>query len=151
MIRAPARRSPERQRGTTLLVVLVMLVTITLLGIASIRISGSNMQIVGNMQARRFIENVGLQAVEQVLNSAVPFNSPTSAISVTVPAGVNAPTVSARRCTYSAAATGYSAVAAISPEDNFWEFDVLVTDSLTGARTRMTQGVKIRQLSGSCT
>jgi hypothetical protein len=41
-------------------------------------------------------------------------------------------------------------VSAIAPEDNHWEFDITVTDSFTGARAKMVQGVKIRQLAGSC-
>ena len=139
----------KRQQGATLLVVLVMLVVITLLGIASIRISGSNLLVVGNMQSRKFVENYGLQAIEQVLNSIAPFNAPTSPVAVTAPAGLTV-TVSNRTCTFSAPAPGTSAVSAIAPEDNNWEFSVTVTDSFTGARTSMVQGVKIRQLAGAC-
>ena len=139
----------KRQQGATLLVVLVMLVVITLLGIASIRISGSNLLVVGNMQSRKFVENYGLQAIEQVMNSIAPFNAPTSAVAVTVPAGLTV-SVSNRTCTFSAPAPGTSAVSTIAPEDNNWEFSVTVTDSFTGARTSMVQGVKIRQLAGAC-
>jgi Tfp pilus assembly protein PilX len=137
------------QQGATLLVVLVMLVVITLLGIASIRISGSNLLVVGNMQSRKFVENYGLQAIEQVLNSIAPFNAPTSAVAVAAPAGLTV-SVSNRTCTFSAPAPGTSAVSTIAPEDNNWEFSVTVTDSFTGARTSMVQGVKIRQLAGAC-
>ncbi|MDA0225215.1 MAG: hypothetical protein O2975_03775 [Proteobacteria bacterium] len=143
------RRTLRPQRGVTLLVVLVMLVVITLLGIASIRMSGSSMLIVGNMQARKFVEGFGLQAIEQVMNSSAPFSSPTAAQAFTAPAGI-AVAIGNRSCVHSAAATGYSLTAALSPEDNNWEFQVDVTDSFTGARTRMVQGVRIRQLSGSC-
>ncbi len=139
----------KRQQGATLLVVLVMLVVITLLGIASIRISGSNLLVVGNMQSRKFVENYGLQAIEQVLNSIAPFNAPTSAVAVAAPAGLTV-SVSNRTCTFSAPAPGTSAVSTIAPEDNNWEFSVTVTDSFTGARTSMVQGVKIRQLAGAC-
>jgi len=139
----------KRQQGATLLVVLVMLVVITLLGIASIRISGSNLLVVGNMQSRKFVENYGLQAIEQVLNSIAPFNAPTSAVAVAAPAGLTV-SVSNRTCTFSAPAPGTSAVSTIAPEDNNWEFSVSVTDSFTGARTTMVQGVKIRQLAGAC-
>jgi len=139
----------KRQQGATLLVVLVMLVVITLLGIASIRISGSNLLVVGNMQSRKFVENYALQAIEQVMNSIAPFNAPTSPVAVTAPAGLTV-TVSNRTCTFSAPAPGTSAVSAIAPEDNNWEFSVSVTDSFTGARTTMVQGVKIRQLAGAC-
>jgi len=137
------------QRGATLLVVLVMLVVLTLLGIASIRMSSTSMLIVGNMQARRFVENQAQLAVEEVLNSIDAFNNPTSTPAVTAPAGLTV-NVGDRICVFSSPAAGYSAVATISPEDNIWEFDVRVTDSFTGAKTRMVQGTKIRQLSGAC-
>ena len=152
----------SRQSGTTLLVVLIMLVVITLLGIASIRISGSSMMVVGNMQARKYAEHWTLQAIEQTVNSITPFNTPaiqivsTTTLSGTdpfkiyaVPNGVNI-TVGARTCLFSAPATGYSAVSTIAPEDNLWEFRVTVLDDFTKASAAMVQGVKIRQLAGSC-
>ena len=52
--------------------------------------------------------------------------------------------------TVSAPATGYSAVSTIAPEDNLWEFRVTVLDDFTKANAAMVQGVKIRQLAGSC-
>ncbi|MGH6770647.1 MAG: PilX N-terminal domain-containing pilus assembly protein [Xanthobacteraceae bacterium] len=137
------------QKGATLFVVLVMLVVVTLLAIASIRMSGTSLLIVGNMQARRFVESNAQLAVEEVLNSIVPFNNPTVLVTVTAPAGLDVD-VGDRVCVQTSAAAGYSAVATISPEDNIWEFDVTVADSFTGARTRMVQGTKIRQLSGAC-
>ena len=157
----------KRQRGTTLLVVLVMLVVLTLLGVAGMRMSTSSLQIVGNMQARKFAENVALQALEDVMNSIAPFNSPAGpvtlrsggttvtanagvAVSLPSPAGIQV-TVSSRTCLFSAPASGYSAVSAIAPEDNLWEFSVTVNDSFTGATATMGQGTKIRQLFGSCT
>ena len=139
------------QQGTTLLVVLVMLVAITLLGIAGIRISGSSLMIVGNLQARKYTENIALQAIEQTMSTITPFNSPTIAVTPTPPSGLITITVSNRTCMFSAPANGYSAVAPLVPEDNIWDFTVTVTDSLTGARTVMTQGAKIRQLAGYCT
>ena len=60
------------ERGATLLIVLVMLVVITLLAIAGMRMSNSSLQVVGNMQARKFAENVASQGVEDVLNSIGP-------------------------------------------------------------------------------
>lgn len=139
----------SRQKGAVLLVVLVMLVVITLLGLASIRMSSTSLLIVGNMQARRFAENQAQVAVEQVLSSIGPFNSPTALVTVPAPAGLTI-NVGNRICVQTAPAAGYSAVQPISPEDNTWEFDVTVTDSFTGARARMGQGTRIRQLSGAC-
>lgn len=151
-----------RQSGTTLVIVLIMLVVITLLGVASMRISNSSLQVVGNMQARKFVENWSFQAIEQAMNSIVPYNTPgtplTSSTTASgtdpfviygVPNGVSI-TVGPRTCLFSAAAAGYSAVSTIAPEDNLWEFRVTVTDNFTKATTAMTQGVRIRQLTGSC-
>jgi hypothetical protein len=145
----------RRQEGTTLLVTLVMLVVITLLGIAAIRMSSSSLLIVGNMQAKRYVEDWGLQAIEQVLNSIAPFNSPAAPVQVTKPDGSALPagveiTVSDRTCLFAAPAAGYSAVFSLAPEDNVWEFQVTVNDSFTGARSTMVQGARIRQLAGAC-
>lgn len=165
-----------RQRGTTLVVVLVMLVVLTLLAVAGMRMSTSSLQIVGNMQARKFVDNIASQAVEDVMNSIAPFNAPNGPVTlrsggttVTVnttplltaptaatfvslpsPAGVKV-AVYARNCLASSPASGYSAVQPIVPEDNLWEFSVFVKDDFTQATTSMVQGAKIRQLAGSCT
>ena len=167
-----------RQRGTTLVVVLVMLVVLTLLAVAGMRMSNSSLQIVGNMQARRFVENVASQTIEDVMNSIAPFNSPTANVtlrtggttvsaqttlvvpppgiqpapiytSLPSPAGIKV-AVYQRVCLFSVPAAGYSAVQPIVPEDNLWEFKVVVVDDFTQANTTMVQGAKIRQLAFSC-
>lgn len=154
------RNPPRRQRGITLMVVLVMLVVLTLFGIAGINVSTSNLQVVGNMQARKSNEAVALQLVETALASIANFNTPTAAVAFICPAGYNcanlpageiAPMVNpSRRCLFSAPAAGYSAVQPIVPEDTNWELRVRIDDMISGATTTMTQGVQIRMLSGSC-
>jgi Tfp pilus assembly protein PilX len=150
-----------RQSGATLVIVLIMLVVVTLLGVASMRISNSSLQVVGNMQARKFVENWSFQAIEQAMNSIAPYNSPTTVMTSSsgtgtdplviygVPNGVTI-TVGARTCVHNTVASGYSAVSTLAPEDNLWEFRVTVVDDFTKATTAMTQGVKIRQLQGAC-
>jgi hypothetical protein len=165
----------NRQSGATLIVVLVMLVVLTLLAVAGMRMSTSSLQIVGNMQARRYVDNIAQQAVEDVMNSIAPFNNKLAPVSLrfggvttavnSAPAPLAAPSpgtgtlvaagvrvvLSERICLASAPASGYSAVQPIVPEDNLWEFAVSVADDFTQATTIMVQGTKIRQLSGSCT
>lgn len=138
------------QSGMTLLIALAMLVVITILGISVIRMTGSSMLVVGNMQWKRAAENIGLMAIEQTMNSAAPFASPTSAVSFSPPTGYTV-TISNRNCLRSSPASGYSALSAVAPEENIWEFTISVTDTITGATSTMVQGAKIRQLSGSCT
>ncbi len=140
----------KKQRGMTLVIALVMLVVITILGISAIRMSSSSLQIVGNMQWRKAAENLAMTAIEQTMNSSAPFYSPTAVVAFTAPAGYTV-TIGNRTCLRSTPATGYSALSAVAPEENYWEFSVAVNDTITGASTSMTQGVKVRQLSGSCT
>ena len=157
----------RRQSGTTLLVVLIMLVVLTLLAISGMRMGTSSLQIVGNMQARKFVDNIAAQAVEDVMNSIAPFNAPTGPVTVrtggttvsanadtwtslTSPSGIDVK-ISTRTCLFSAPASGYSAVSTIAPEDNLWQFTVDVRDTFTKAQTSMMQGAKIRQLFGACT
>lgn len=138
------------QSGMTLLIALAMLVVITILGISAIRMTGSSMLVVGNMQWKKAAENIALMAIEQTMNSATPFNSPTAAVTFSAPAGYTV-TISNRTCLRSSPASGYSALSAVAPEENVWEFAITVSDGMTGARSSMIQGAKIRQLSGSCT
>lgn len=143
------RAAPRRQRGITLLIVLIMLVVLTLFGITAINLSTSNLQVVSNMQQRKSNEAVANQAIETILSSINYFNNPTTAVTYTAPTGVTV-TSANRVCLFAAPATGYSAVQPIVPEDTHWEVKVTVVDSVTGARTVATQGVKIRMVSGYC-
>ncbi len=140
----------KKQQGMTLVIALVMLVVITILGISAIRMNNFSMLVVGNMQWRKSAENLAMMAIEQTMNSPVPFASPTATVAFTAPAGYTV-TIGNRSCLRSTPASGYSALSAVAPEENYWEFNVSVNDTITGARTSMTQGVKVRQLSGSCT
>lgn len=155
------RNLPRRQRGITLMVVMVMLVVLTLFGIAGINVSTSNLQVVGNMQSRKSNEAVALQFVETTLSSIANFRAPTATVAFAcptgydcdnLPAGETAPMVNpSRRCLFNAPAAGYSAVQPIVPEDTNWEMRVRIDDTVSGATTTITQGVRIRMLSGYCT
>jgi hypothetical protein len=141
---------PRRQRGVTLLIVLVMLVVLTLFGIAGINVSTSSLTVVGNMQSRKSNEAVAFQAVETVMSSITYFSDPAKALVFTPPTGVTV-NLANRSCLFAAPATGYSAVQPIVPEDTNWEIRLTVTDSVSGASTGLTQGAKIRMLAGYCT
>ena len=148
----------RRQHGATLLVVLVMLVMITLFVLSMIRLSNTNLRVVGNMQAQKALASSAQQAVEVNLSTITFFND---AINNTGTwAGnvasrtttINGYTITYTRptCIYSLPATGYSATSNISPEDTDWELTVSSTDPLTGATTSMAQGVKMRLPQGNC-
>jgi len=142
-------RPPRRQQGATLVVVMIMLVILTLFAISAVNLSSSNLRVIGNMQARKLVEQVGLQGTEQVLSSMANFSSPTTAITVAAPTGMTV-TVSKRVCQFATAASGYSAVQPIVPEDTQWDYYITVSDSVTNATARFWQGTKIRMLAGNC-
>lgn len=146
------------QRGATLLVVLVMLVMITLFVLSMIRLSNTNLKVVGNMQAQRALASSAQQAIENSI-STIAFFGDAVAETGQWPAGtnsvnqtVNGYTVAIARptCVFSLPATGYSATSNISPEDTHWELAASATDPVTSAQTSLVQGVKIRLAAGNC-
>ena len=140
-----------RQRGATLVVVLIMLVVLTLFAVSAINIANVNSKVVGNMQQRIVAESLAQTAIETALNSIGNFGytGRTATVTVTPPTGMTV-TIGDRVCQITEAASGYSAAVALVPEDTYWDIPVTVDDSLTGAKTVMHQGVKIRMLAGNC-
>jgi hypothetical protein len=57
----------RRQRGTTLIVALIMLVLLTLFAVSSMNTANTNLRVVGNMQEK----NEALAATQQVLESVI--------------------------------------------------------------------------------
>jgi Tfp pilus assembly protein PilX len=150
MMRRPLiLRTGTRQKGATLLVVLVMLVVLTLFAVAVINLSGMTAKAVGNMQWRKNAEVVAQGAIEQVLNSSALFYSPNPVFNASAPTGMSA-TVSPRTCLAATAAPANSLVQQLVPEDNYWEFQVTVADTVSGASTVVHQGAKIRMLANNC-
>ena len=146
------------QRGVTLLVVLVMLVMITLFVLSMIRLSNTNLRVVGNMQSQRALESAAQQVIEEKIGAIAFFNDAATNTgqwpggTQTITSTVNGYTVSINRpsCFFSTPATGYSATSNISPEDTSWEIAVNSSDSISGSQTSIVQGVKIRLPAGNC-
>ena len=146
------------QHGATLLVVLVMLVMITLFVMSMIRLSSTNLKVVGNMQVQRALESSAQQMVEDKIGGIAFFSDAAGntgqwpAGTTTISQTVNGYTVAIKRpnCYFSTPATGYSATSNISPEDTSWEIAVSSTDPITSSKTSIVQGVGIRLPSGNC-
>jgi Tfp pilus assembly protein PilX len=147
MTRALARQ----QQGATLLVVLIMLVVLTLFAVSVIRLSNLNAKAVANMQFREQAEVVAQNVIEQVLSNSANFYSPSAApaIASNTTQGMTV-AVGNRVCVGSESATGYSLAQQIVPEDDYWEFQVTVTDPVSSASTVVHQGAKIRMLANNC-
>ena len=139
----------HRQSGATLVTALIFLVIMTLFAVSSINMSTVNFKIVSNMQAQKQIDAAVQDAIEQTISTMNQFTLTPTASTISTTMGIVA--VSAPECLDSKVATGYSAVVeSIIPEDNTWELNATLEDSVTGAVSSIHQGVEIRMLAGNC-
>jgi len=133
-----------------LFVSLVLLVAMTMIAVASARVSTTQLRLVGNVQSVQRVESTAQLGIEEVVGRIDAFTDPTQTITVSnVPTGINV-AVSDRRCLNSQPAAGFSAVMQMSPVDTLWAVDVQATDTFTGAGATVSQGVRVRMLAGSC-
>ena len=140
----------KNQQGSVLLVSLILLVAMTMIAVASARISTTQLRLVGNVQSVQRVESVAQLGVEEVVGRIDAFTNPPQAITVgNLPAGISV-AVSDRRCLSTSPASGFSAVMQMSPVDTIWAVDVQATDSFTGAEATVSQGIRVRMLAGSC-
>ena len=70
----------RRQRGTTLVIALIMLVLLTLFAVSSLNTAKTNLKVVGNMQARSEALNVTQQTIEAVISTPQFIADPTNAV-----------------------------------------------------------------------
>lgn len=145
----PCRNAAYRQRGTSLLLSLVMLVVLTLLVVSAIRMSNTNLKTVGNMQVKNEAIAASQQAIEQVMSSVDNFYAPAQK---TIPVDINGDgvadytvTTSPPGCINMVPAPGYSVdFAASAPQDSYWDIKAVVTDTRTGASATLHQGARVR-------
>ena len=71
--------SKQDQRGTTLLIGLIMLVLLTLIGVSSINSSTSNLKVVGNMQYQQEVLGAAQASINKVLSKGSYFSDPSTA------------------------------------------------------------------------
>lgn len=71
--------SRQNQRGTTLLVGLIMLVLLTLIGLSAINSSTSNLKVVGNMQYQQEVLGAAQVSINKVLSKGSYFSDPSTA------------------------------------------------------------------------
>ena len=142
--------SASTQRGSVLFISLILLVAMTMIAVASARVSTTQLGVVGNVQSAQRVQSAAQLGIEEVVGRIDAFSDPTQNILVgNLPAGINV-AVSDRRCLNTTPAAGFSAVMQLVPEDTLWAVDVQATDSFTGAAATISQGVRVRMLAGSC-
>ncbi|MGQ0522218.1 MAG: pilus assembly PilX family protein [Betaproteobacteria bacterium] len=148
------RHSMTHQRGATLLVSLIMLVVLTLFAVTGFNLSSVNLRIAGNFQMQKTMEAAAQQAIEQVISASASFGGlkqdisvPPYTVTVTGPAGGT----TGPKCNYAVTAKGYTKkIGELTPEDTDWELKAEVSDTSSGARATLVQGVRVRLLSGNC-
>ena len=150
-------RSINQQRGSTLLVGMIMLVLLTLLAVSAIESTTSSLQIVGNAQFREEATAAAQEAIENVISNTT--------FTTTIPAqqniDINQDSIADYNVTFSPApsCTSYKAVDTATesslPKDCYgspgttlcyrttWDVAALVNDINTGANVVIHQGVKI--------
>jgi hypothetical protein len=70
----------RRQRGTTLIIALIMLVLLTLFALSSFNTANTNMKVVGNMQQKSEALNAAQQAIETVVSTPQFIANPANAV-----------------------------------------------------------------------
>jgi len=75
-------RRIARQRGTTLIIALIMLVLLTLFALSAMNTATTQLRVVGNMQARAEATNAAQEAIETVMSSTQFIVNPANAVAV---------------------------------------------------------------------
>jgi Tfp pilus assembly protein PilX len=70
----------RRQRGTTLIVALIMLVLLTLFAVSSFNTANTNLKVVGNMQQKSEALNAAQAAIENVISTPQFIANPANAV-----------------------------------------------------------------------
>ncbi|MFT5046711.1 MAG: Tfp pilus assembly protein PilX [Porticoccaceae bacterium] len=144
------------QRGMTLFITVSMLIVMTLIVLASIRMTNVNLRIAGNMQHEKEALAAGQQAIETMISSSANFYTPTaSTYNISNSPGGGATytvNIAAPLCQKISSVPGYSASFSLAaPQDSFWDITAVVTDSVTGASITIHQGVTVRlDSTGTC-
>jgi hypothetical protein len=132
----------SRQRGATLVITLVMLVLLTLFAVSAVTLSASTSKVVGNMQAKKTTDAIAQRVVDQVISEGLFGDKRQVPVTPSWrPAGMCIK-VTDRICK-AFMPTLLDPQTAIAT----WEFDVIVEDSFTGAKSFIRQGVAVKTLT----
>lgn len=154
--------SVQHQRGSTLLVGLVMLVLLTLVAVSAINSTSSSVQMVGNAQFREEALAAAQKAIENVLSTGDFRNNPPVSQTIYVNGEAGVPGAAAYTVTFEPAPECRS-FKPVDPTDpltpldcassigdvcywTLWDVRAVVSDPNTGASIAIHQGV--RTISG---
>ncbi|GLQ31115.1 pilus assembly PilX family protein [Litoribrevibacter albus] len=158
-MKIPSSPFKQSQEGAVLLLSLIMVLVLSISAIAMVNVNNVNQQIIRNQINTMEAEQVALEVIESLLNGIDTFETAANEqIAGTIykiddgslNQGEYTVSVLNIRCTYSHIIDGYSLTADSVPETNYFEFDIEVASSVTGATTKMTQGVRFNSPAGLC-
>ena len=143
-------KARQSQRGATLIISLILLVVVLLFGISAINSGIMNLRIARNIQVTAEAQNAAQRVIDDKLSSLTTFTSPATAGSTTTVDATGATNTysvvfAVPSCYSLRPAPGYSySIAAQAPKDTTWRLFSTATDTSTGARIEIRQGVKVR-------
>ena len=149
--RTPSNMRSRKQRGSTLLVGLVMLVLMTLMAVSAINSTTSGIQVVGNTQFRQEANAAAQAAIERVISNTnftvTPPAQDTTSSNYTVT--FDAPICLSAKATTSGdlpilplACIGSASIGTLCYWTT-WDITARVNDGKTGASTVIHQGARV--------
>lgn len=144
----PPRTGRRTQRGTTLVIALILLVIVTLFGISAISSSIVNLRISRNVQLAAEAQNAAQRVIDLKISDPATFTSPTTAGSTTLVDATGAATnysvvFDQPSCYSMRPIPGYSySIAAQAPKNLAWRLQATATDTSTGAKVQVRQGMQ---------
>lgn len=142
-----------RQRGTTLVVALLMLIVLTGLAVTAVNLTSLNLKMAGNMQDQMRAEGAAQLAVDNFISSLAAFDETTK---TEVSHGGYTVEISAPDCLASEPALGWEenytrTEVAGNRFDTHWELKAsVIAGAVAGEVAVMQQGVRLKDMLAKC-
>jgi Tfp pilus assembly protein PilX len=140
-------QSPSRQKGSVLIVCLVILLLATMFALSSSSSSVANLKVVGNSQALQALEYNAVEAIERVISQLSTFQTPSNE---TVTVNGQPVAVTAATCIASAPSEGLQRAEPAVTRGHALGASGDRCGSGVVRQYSMRQGVKIRMNPGYC-
>jgi Tfp pilus assembly protein PilX len=136
------------ERGSALVIGLILLAVITLFGVGAISSGLVNLRIARNTQLAAEAQMAAQRVIDTKISALTTFTAPAASVS-TVDATGGSTTYSVAfalpDCVFIRAAPGYSYdVNLQAPKDTTWRLVATATDTGSGTSVQVLQGVKVR-------
>jgi Tfp pilus assembly protein PilX len=144
----PTHAHRAAQRGSTLIIALILLVIVTLFGISAISSSIVNLRISRNVQLAAEAQSAAQRVIDAKISDPATFNTPASAGSTTTVDATGASNTYSvvfdqPACYSLRPIPGYSySISGQAPKNLHWRLQATATDAATGASVQIRQGMQ---------